>query len=250
MEEQKRSFLDDHEGEGLESIRGGMFSIPFLKIIQKGSPEVEEGNPAFLEDAKAGTFMNSLTKETYGNKLEVIVLDTEPVWLAWKPNRGGFAGKHAPGSIEVFGSPFDEGGMKTRDGNTIEENIVFYVLIKGRENDGPIAMSLNSTNLKHAKNWNSYILNTKTPSGKRAPMFGAIWSLELLYNTNQKGSWFMLGTKDVTAIEMTRLIVETEYIDFVEPNRKLFLDNRSNIDFAITGDAGHAPQISEDAGKY
>jgi len=235
MSEEKKAqgFMDAIAGQGIEDVGINDMSIPFLKILQKGNPECEDGNPARVPTAAAGMFMNTLTKQLYGKEIGLIPVKYEPVWLCWAPNRGGFKGRHKPGSIEVFGSAFDEGGMKDKDGNEVVENNVFYCLIEGHFEDGPIVLSLSSTGSKHAKNWNSMILMTKLDSGKRAPYFSSVWKLILTYNTNASGTWYQLGTKNTTSIERERFITEQEYIDIVAPAR-LMLDS-VKVDFAQVG---------------
>jgi hypothetical protein len=243
-------FLDQVAGEGLDVFSSNDLSIPFIKIAQKTSHEVEEQHPDYIKDLKPGMFFNSLTKRIYGASLKVIPLYYEPSWLIFGPNRGGFKGKAAPNSIQVFGSPYDEGGMKDKDGNDVTDVMVYYVIVVDEMNQGPAVLTFKSTDLKHARNWDTFIANTVLPSGKRAPFFGGVWELTLTYNQNESGSWFGIGGGTTTTVKKERLIVEEEYLSFVKPNRDMILAGKKTADFskALEG-PGSRVQISGPAGS-
>jgi len=230
------SFLDEFAGQGSERFGASDIKIPFIKIITKGSPESEEQNPAYIPGCKNGVFLNTLTKEIYGPTLEVIVVDYEKLWICWGPNRGGFKGRHKPGTIEVVGSQFDEDGMRDMDGNKVVETMTYYVLIKDHLDAGLAILPLSSTGIGHAQTWNSYILMTKLDSGKRCPTFGAYWKLELQYNTNPSGSWHTIGANKKTAVEMTRFITKEEYLLSVEPAKKMIEASAVKPDYAQLSD--------------
>jgi hypothetical protein len=225
-----QSYLDQYEGQGREDIGANDVTIPFLKILQKLSPECDEAAQSYVKGSKAGMFMNSLTKELYGNSVEFIPVRYEPVWLEWAPNRGGFKGRHAIGSVEVYGDQFSKEGLQTEKGNQIQETLIFYGYIANHLEDGPIILSLSSSQLKHAKNWNARNINTRLHSGKRAPFFASVWKLELVLNTNTSGTWYMLGTKTTTAIEHIRFITQKELEEYILPARKMLM--AAKIDYA------------------
>lgn len=230
------SFLDQYAGQGAEEFGARDVKIPFLKILTKGCPETEEENPGYVKGAKNGMFMNTLTKELYGDKVTVIPVHYEPLWVCWAPNRGGFKGRHKPGTIEVVGSPFDKGGMKDMEGNSVTENMTYYVLREGHLEDGLMVLSLTGSGLGYAQIWNSYMLMTKLDSGKRAPTFAGFWDLKLEYNMNQDGSWHTIGSNKKAAVAFNRFMTETEWKEYIEPNRKLALSAMAVVDYAQISD--------------
>jgi hypothetical protein len=223
-------------------MSGEDFAIPFLKILQVGSPECMEGDPAYVPGAKAGMFMNTLTKRLYGGEINLIPIKYEAVWLQWAPNRGGLRGRCAPGAIDVTGDPFN--GMKDSDGNDVVENMVFYVLVADHLDDGPLVFPLASTGLRHGKNWNTQISLKRLPSGARAPYFSSVWKLKLVLNSNDDGKWYQIGVKGNTNVEWVRFINENDYNQVVAPNKKLLDAGTARADFA----AIEAPRASEPAG--
>jgi hypothetical protein len=227
---EEADFLEEIAGQGFEGMGPGDYAVPFLKIITHGCPECTKGKDGYIEGMEAGVFMSTLTKFVYGAEINLIPLKYEPVWLAWAPNRGGLRGRYDPGSIEVVGDPFN--GMKDKDGNTVVETMVFYCLIEGHLEDGPIVFSLSSTGLKHAKNWNAMILLRKTASGRRAAYFSSVWNLRLELNKNDDGIWFQIGNKKTTNVTWVRDITKEELLGLVQPTRQLLIDGSKRVDYA------------------
>jgi hypothetical protein len=231
-------FLEGIAGQGFEGMGPGDYAVPFLKIITNGSPECTKGKEGYIEGLEPGVFLNTLTKRVYGAEINLIPLKYEPVWLAWAPNRGGLRGRYEPNSIDVNGNAFD--GMKDAEGNSVTDNMVFYCLIEGHLEDGPIVFSLSSTGLRHAKNWNAQILLRKTASGKRAAYFSAVWKLRLELNTNDQGVWYQIGNKKSTNVTWVRDITKDELLGNIQPTRQLLIEGSKRIDYAQL--EGQAPE--------
>lgn len=220
------NFLDQVEGQGFENITQDDMKVPFLRILQTLSPELDESNPDKLKNAKPGMFINTINKKIYGASIEVIPIKFEKIWLECKPNRGGIVGRHEPHSIRV---DMDDFSHWKYNGNEIQECYLFYVLVIGHFEDGPLVLSLSSTGIKHAKNWNTQNNMTRLPSGKKAPYFSSVWQLKTILNKNDQGSWYTLGDK-TTSITRVRFINENDYAQFVSPMRKS-LDKPIELDF-------------------
>jgi hypothetical protein len=67
VKKDKIDFLADIGG-GMEGTDKESFAIPFLKVIQKTSPEVDEADAAYNAKAKPGMLMNSVTGELFNGK--------------------------------------------------------------------------------------------------------------------------------------------------------------------------------------
>ena len=188
------------EGQGFENMKGDAFSIPMLLIAQPTSKAM------LAEDSniKLGDFYNSITNESFGKELEIIPCYYKQVWLEWKPNMGGLVGRHLPGSIPVVGDTYT--GMKTQEGNIIEENWIYYVMIVGKEEQGVFQFSLKSSGLKYAKKWNSLISLTKLANGKQAPFFSSSWTIKSYKNENDQGVWYTIGSKSESEIKRVDFI--------------------------------------------
>lgn len=225
-------FYDEMSGAGYDNMGGDKFVMPMLLVAQKSSSIVDDGQ------VKLGDFYNSVTKESYGPSVEVTVVYFESVWQIWKPDMGGFVGRVRPGSIPVTGDVYK--GMKTpsEDGgpdNLVDDTWMYFVLIKGRESEGLMMMPVTSAGIKHAKNWNSFIHNTVTASGKRAPIFYKYWKLTTHKNDFAKGAAWVMGEGSKTDIQSGEVVPKEIFLDYVKPALEIapaavFGDGNTSID--------------------
>ena len=210
MAENEVGFYDEVAGKGFENMGADKFAIPMLLIAQMQSSVTTADN----SKVKAGDFYNSITGESYGTSVTVVPIYFNSVWLEWKPNMGGLVGRHAPYSVKVTGDAYT--GMKTADGNDIQESWCYFVLIKGRENDGPLMFSATSSNIRYAKVWNGMLNDARLPSGKHAPLFSQYWKLTSKKNKNDKGTFFILGEGKNASIEKEGWVSKDVYMNNVK----------------------------------
>ena len=228
-------FLDDFSGQGYEDFGSNSYQVPFLKIAQSLSPEVKKQKPEYIEGLEPGQFFNTLTKKNYGSTIRLIPLRQKEIWLEFEPNQGPFRGTHAPGSIPTAGDIYED-GLRTLKGNNLIDAIVFYCLIEGELETGPIIFSLYKSGIKHAKTWNSLIMTSKTTSGKQAPYFGSVWEVTTQFNQNDQGDWFQIGAGKSSNIKRIRSITKDELDLHVLPARNILKDIDRRADYAqITG---------------
>lgn len=227
-DEQDVGFLNELAGEGFDNITAEDFAIPFLRILQPLSPQLDEDSENYIPGAKPGMFFNTVTNFLYGTEIKLIPLMYKKVWLEWAPNRGGLVGRHDPHTINVDKSDFSR--WTTDEGNLVSENHMFYVLVADHLDHGPMIFSQSSTGIKHAKNWNTQIMMTRLPSGKRAPFFSSVWKLETVKNKNDQGTWYQLGEKS-SHIVRERFVTAEEYNGFISPARDT-LDTLKDPDYA------------------
>ena len=90
----------DDAGGGFENQDEDDYQIPFLIVLQKGSPQCDPDNAAYDKDAAPGMFMNTVSEELY-DEVTIVGAITEHCFTEWKPDRGGFVGKHAKNSDVV-----------------------------------------------------------------------------------------------------------------------------------------------------
>lgn len=90
---------------GFENTRPEDFGIPFLSLLQKGSPEVDADHKDHatkgIEGAEQGMVINTLTRELVyskdeGTPLMFLPVTHEKLWQEWKPRNqgGGFVQSH------------------------------------------------------------------------------------------------------------------------------------------------------------
>ncbi len=225
---------DDMEESGYDKMGGDKFTIPLLLIAGPTSGVIAQGNDTGI---KMGDWYNSITKESYGPEIEVVPCYFDEAWYEWKPNLGGLVGVHAPNSIKVKGDVYT--GMTNADGNDIIDTWIYYVLIKGREDEGMLKLAVTSTGIKYAKIWNGLAHDYRLASGKRAPLFSQYWKLTLEKNTEGKNTWFIFGKGSSANIKHAGQVPPQVYLDYIKPVREiapqltLKIDQQENNQLAI-----------------
>ena len=156
--------MSQYEGAGLEEAGVDDFALPFLRILQKGSPQVDPDDGAYMDgEAKAGDFFNTVSSRIYprNDGVEFIPVKFRRAEVEFKPSRGGFVAEHAPGSdIVKTATPVEEGSRKMvlPNGNDLVTTYYFYVLIiKPEGGYSPAIMAFASTQLKKARKLNTMI---------------------------------------------------------------------------------------------
>lgn len=195
-------FIDD-AGAGIETIGANDVSTPFLAIIQKGSPQVDEAEPAkYIDGAKAGMIHHTLMNKALNGKegVEVIPCGFKKIYTEWTPREqgGGFKGHHDVDSdIVKFARTNDAGKLVAKNGNWLVETGYYFVLVNFEGAFQPAMLSMTSTQLKKSRRWNSIMSGlrmTATRNGKtiqfNPPMFSHVYKMKTVPESNEKGSWF------------------------------------------------------------
>ena len=188
-------FLAD-AGSGVDDLGSEDLAIPFVKILQKMSDELDD-----LDNAKAGDIINSVTKEvTKGkNGIRVIPCAYRLEWIEWEP-RG--TGTGAPFAIYHTGDqiPATERSDDNKDmvvdgaGRYLERTAQHYVLVV--DEDGMTQQALlpmKATQFKKSKQWNSAIKSIKMKDSNgnlfTPPRFSHTWKMTTVSEENKNGSW-------------------------------------------------------------
>jgi len=200
----------DVAGAGFDNMGGDKFTMPMLLIAQATS-EVVTGK---INGIQTGDYYNSVTKENYGPKIEVVIAYFESVWQIWKPNLGGFVGRVRPNSIKVNGDVYK--GMTTPDGNDVTDTWMYFVLIKGKEDQGVMMMPVTSNGIKYAKILNGMVHDTRMTSGKRAPIFYRYWELGSGGTKFDKGYSYSFGKDSTPLIAGKEMVPAEVYLTYVK----------------------------------
>lgn len=202
------NFADDANA-GMEEADQSSFAIPFLSILQSGSPQVES-----VKAAKAGMFINTITEEVAFEVL-VIPCSFRRRYIAWEPRDvgGAYKGEYSPTEVELGrveglikeGTQYMVGTAELRDTRN------HYVLVQFPENDvwAPAMMSLSSTQVKKSKRWMSRIQGIELRDGSNKtftpPSFSHIYKLTTDKESNEKGNWHGLTVELVGPVENAEL---------------------------------------------
>lgn len=192
-------YLSD-AGAGFEEAGTESFAIPFLSILQSGSPQVKKSDGAYIKGAEEGMLFNSVTNEVYSGEqgIEVIPCYYTQRFIEWKLREqgGGFVGEHLPNDPIVGQTTKDDKYRNiTPAGNQLVDTRNHYVLIRANGSLQPAIMSLSSSQLKKSKQLMSLlqgikVKNPQTGMFEIAPMYSNIILVQTAAESNDKGSWF------------------------------------------------------------
>lgn len=190
------TLFEQDAGAGLENIGQEDLALPFLKVLSRQDPTLDD-----LEDARAGDIYNTVTGEVFKGKegLRVIPCAYQRRFIEWAP-RG--SGSGAP--LNIF-SPDEERPRTERskednkeyvvggNGSYIEETHQHFVVILSPDGSSSTALiAMKSTQLKKSRKWNSMVAG-RTMMGKNGPFtpprFSHVYVLKTISEENSKGSW-------------------------------------------------------------
>lgn len=185
-------------GKGFEEADADAFAIPFLAMLQKGTPQADPDDPAYIKGAKAGMFMNTVTLELY-TEVEIIPCAYQRRFNRWAPrdSGGGFKGTFMPSAVpglEASGkiSMSEEGRwyFSLPDGSINEKKCDILTDTRmhfcQQVDDGrlvPVLVSLSRTQLKKSKNWMALM------QMKGGNMFDHAYTCTSKLEENDKGKW-------------------------------------------------------------
>ncbi len=184
---------------GFEETDSSSYAIPFLRILQKLSPEVDKDDPAYVKGAKPGMIYHTIRKEAY-TTAEVIPCFYRKTFIEWvlRENGGGFRGEH---ELSVGREMLnqcernDKGQFIMSNGNQLAETANHYVLFKVDEDIWePVLVSMSSSQLKSSRTWMSQLRGQSIVlDGKRygnLNMEAYQWNLGTELLQNDKGKWY------------------------------------------------------------
>lgn len=189
--------MQEDAGAGFEEASSTSYAIPFLQILQSGSPQCKKSDGAYIKGAEEGMFFNTVTQELYDGEKGIIVIPCHfsQRMVEWKPREsgGGFVAEHMVGE-----HPATQKDDKNRDilpnGNTLVDTRNHYVLIQTDDGLTPAIIAMTSTQLKKSRQWMSKMQGIKIKgadgSFSPAPMMSRKYKLTTSAESNDKGSWF------------------------------------------------------------
>jgi len=184
--------------------------IPFLRILQSNSPELDPAEAKHIEGATVGQFVNTVTSEI-AKVVEVIPVSHYGTIIEWKTreNGGGYVKDHglAGGNALLPQTTKNEKGQDILpNGNQLVRTEVYFLFVI-RENGGvdQVMLTMTSTQLKKARQWNSKAKSIRTtyPDGSftprvaadgfsqiPTPLYANAWKLTSVQESNEKGKWY------------------------------------------------------------
>lgn len=188
-----------YAGQGTEQATAGDYALPFLMILQKLSPQVDETTIAYVKNAKAGMVFESATGQIWDGKegVRLIPCYFRKDMVEWAPREagGGFVKAHG-WNEELMGqcTRDERGRMILPNGNLLVDTKYHYCLLLTEQGPMQVVLSMTSTQLKKSRKWLSMI-NMRRMTDKQGksfipPSFAYTYKLTTGQESNEKGTWF------------------------------------------------------------
>jgi len=188
------------QDQGFELATSGSYAMPFLRILQKLSPECDKDETAYIKGAKAGMILHTVRKEVY-NEVPLIPLKYKDTYIEWvtRANGGGFVQEYDaldPIVSELLAQCTRvENATILPNGNELKLHSNYFCAFETPTGEQePIMLSMSSSQLKTSRVWLSTLRGmTLNVNGEEVPAKN-IRSYQWLFSTeklsNDKGTWY------------------------------------------------------------
>ncbi len=201
---------------GMEEVTADDLQMPFLRVIQAMSPELNKQESAYIDGASQGDIFNTVTRQFWKGDEGVLVI---PIYYQFKylefvPRSagGGFVGELSPTDIQIKEAHRDENNIELlKSGNELVKTAQHYVKIaheKGKNFELESAVvDLKKTGLKKSRTWNS-IMSMQKIEGKTMASFANLYRITTVSEGNDKGTWYTINPQHETVIPSVELLNE------------------------------------------
>lgn len=248
--------LEDYAGQGLDDLDSSDRSVPFLKVLEKNSPEIES-----VDGAKAGMIIDTSTNRLY-ETIRFVPACREHAFVEWVPidNGGGLVASYGMGEDIAKWAKTQRGKISLRNGNDLVETFYLFGVLLPEEGDDeaepkPVVISFTSTRIKTYKsivNRSDSIMLMGAGGRKfKAPWFCHVWRIGTLKKVDGNQSWFLYTAefdspnKDAAG---ARLPADSEVVQMgAEMVRQ---KSSGELKMAQEGAAGEQPDTPPSSGGY
>jgi hypothetical protein len=208
--------LTSLSGMGVENVGVKNLLLPRLTILQALSPQLNKNKVEYIPDAEIGNFCNVATGDIYKESVVAIPCYFLPVYIEWRPNRGGLVAIDDDNTKIVDKCVrSDRQQLILPNGNIVEETAQWFLLLQDGAQWTEVVFPLRATNLKHSRRWMTLVQRDEMfmPSIGRLwkpPLFWRCWRLRTVDDANERGDWATFRPeKGATTLEL-------------DPSRQLF----------------------------
>lgn len=236
----------DEVGTGFEDFTQDDFQVPFIVILQKNSPQVEEENPKYIKGAKAGTLMNTVSQELYDGKEGVAVIPVHRVrsYIEWIPKDegGGLVNVFSPEAPEVrevlakAGRKF--GKLKIGDNNDLAETFnVFCLLVLPGGRVQRVVLGFASSQIGAYKRWMTTAQSIQRPGAdgvlSTPPLFSHRYRLRTQFFQKKEYTWHKwVATFDGADAAACNIPAESPLFEEAKKFRALLMSGQAQADYS------------------
>lgn len=194
-------FVEDSGLGGLESMGGGDFALPFLTILQKGSPQVSRANAKYIKGADAGKIYNNVTGAVYDGEKGIYYVPCgfSSAIVEWTPrdSGGGLVGHHDRTSQVVRAARVDPRTKRlvAANGNLLIDTAYHFGIywVEGQDQPGFAVIGMASTQKRVSRQWNTKMASLRgTHNGKsfQYPCYSHVYLLTTKGEQKDDYDWF------------------------------------------------------------
>jgi len=208
------SMYEQDVGAGFENADRDSYSIPFIAILQSGSPQVKKSDGAYIKGAEEGFLFNSVSQEIVNGETGLLVIPCYFTrrFVEWVPREaaggGGLAGEHLASDPTVTNCQRDaKNQLVLANGNNLVDTRTHYVLVVDKATGlfTPALISMSSTQVKKSRQWMTRMesIKFKNAGGQlfTPPMFSHMYHLTTVPEQNDQGSWYGWKIETAGAVE-------------------------------------------------
>ena len=187
--------LEADSGIGLENITTEDMQIPFIRIIQALSPQLQKDDPLYIKGAEQGDIFNTVSQEIYKQDEGVIVVPAffEKKFLEFqlRSSGGGFVRELAADDKDITMTSREGTIEMLPNGNELVRTHQHLVIAKSADGTiAPSVLDMKKTQLKVSRRWNTLKNSARLPSRALMPIYGTAWQLTTVLEANDQGKWF------------------------------------------------------------
>lgn len=221
--------MQQSAGASAKQLGAEDYALPFLKILQGLSPELERSNSAFIPGASIGDLVNSVTRELYNGQtgVRIVRCNFSKKYIEWRPREVG------GGLVNISGTLEEAQALKLRDNPNIGpafdpkrdteiiETAEIGCLIETAAGWLPIILAWTKTKLKVSRLWSTrwagetfqkYGLPHENPS-LAVDMPELMWRLTTKSEKNAKGVFYQ---PDIACLGLAPEPVVQRALEFAE----------------------------------
>jgi hypothetical protein len=212
-EEDIVGFMDEADlgGAGFEGTDEQSFAIPFIQVLQKMSPMVDDDNPKHMEGARAGMLYNTVTQRLYDGKvgLSFVPCAYKRCFIQWggRDADAGFKGEWTTEEVErmkkdnelvefegkLYKPSADGGQINPKKNDLFADTRSHYILLVDENGDTSQAiLSLSSSQTKASKMLMTALQQRRMEINgvkRTPPTYATMVKLTTIGMANEKGTW-------------------------------------------------------------
>jgi hypothetical protein len=204
-------------GEGA-AFDSSEMQIPFVRVLQALSPQLNKKKSEFIEGAAQGDLFNTVTGQHWAGEEGVTVVPcfqtTKYLEFVPRDMGGGFKGDIAPNDPRLTQTRRVGSKEVLPNGNELVKSDQHFCLVVDADGSWqPAVIDMKSTQLKVSRRWKTQIAmqKVKHPSTNvmvTPAVFATMWKLTTTEESNDQGSWNNYQVEKVSLVNNRDMLQE------------------------------------------